>query len=123
MKVNYRTCLKILLLMSLTVFATAAKLMAENSAKNGSFRTITVAISKPADFTTIKEAVNDANDGDCVVVADGTYGDYWNSEVDFKGKAITLRSEHGPKHCIINCQNRQRAFVFQSGEDSNSVVS
>ena len=45
-------------------------------------------ISVPNDFNSIQEAINEAYTGDQVIVAPGTY----NETIDFKGKAITLRS-------------------------------
>ena len=52
----------------------------------------------PADFNSIQAAINDSNDGDTVIVADGTYTGPGNRDIDFLGKAITVRSENGPEH-------------------------
>jgi len=86
-------------------------------------RTITVDWYAPADFSNIQAAIDDANDGDCVIVADGAYSDSGNANIDFHGKAITVRSENGPMHCSINGSGYRRGFLFQSGEDPNSVLS
>jgi hypothetical protein len=85
-------------------------------------RTITVDDDGPADFNNIFEAIYDACDGDTVIVADGTYTGPYNNDLDFRGKAITLRSESGPENCIIDCTGGGRGFYFQSGEDANSVL-
>lgn len=85
-------------------------------------RTITVDDDGPADFDNIQAAVDDANDGSEIIVADGTYTGTGNRDIDFLGKAITLRSESGPESCIIDCQNLSRAFYFHNGEDANSVL-
>jgi len=89
-------------------------------------RTIYVDDDGPADFNTIQAAINDANDGDTIIVADGTYTGDGNRDIDFLGKAITLRSENGPQNCIIDCQgsssNPHRGFTFHSGEGPNSVL-
>ncbi|UCF43770.1 MAG: right-handed parallel beta-helix repeat-containing protein [Planctomycetota bacterium] len=85
-------------------------------------RTITVDDDGPADFDNIQAAINDANDGDEVVVADGNYSGEGNHDIDFLGKAITVRSMNGRGNCEINCQGMGRGFFFHSGEDSNSVV-
>jgi predicted outer membrane repeat protein len=89
-------------------------------------RTICVDDDGPADFNNIQAAIDDANDGDTIFVADGTYTGDGNRDIDFKGKAITLRSENGPRKCIIDCQGTQiephRAFYFHSGEDTNSIL-
>jgi len=89
-------------------------------------RTINVDDDGPADFNTIQAAINDANDGDTIIVSDGTYTGDGNRDIDFLGKAITLRSENGPENCIIDCQGSEddlhRGFYFHSGEDANSVL-
>jgi len=85
-------------------------------------RTITVDDDGPADFNNIFEAIYDACDGDTVIVADGTYTGPYNNDLDFRGKAITLRSESGPENCIIDCNHSGRGFYFHSGEDANSVL-
>ena len=80
-------------------------------------------IRVPDDFQTIQEAIDYAIDGDTVIVGDGTYTGTGNKNIDFKGKAITVRSENGPANCIIDCELDGRGFLFISGEDANSVLS
>ncbi|MHC4085722.1 MAG: right-handed parallel beta-helix repeat-containing protein [Planctomycetota bacterium] len=78
------------------------------------------------DFNNIQAAIDDSNDGDTIIVADGTYNGIGNRDIDFLGKAITLRSENGPENCIIDCNGTwteyHRGFDFHSGEDANSIV-
>jgi len=71
---------------------------------------------------TIQQTIDAASDGDTIIVADGTYTGPGNHDIDFKGKAITVRSENGPQNCIINCQGLGRGFHFHSGEDANSIL-
>jgi Disaggregatase related len=66
----------------------------------------------PADFATIQEAIDDANDGEVVLVAPGTYTGDGNRDIDFKGKAITVRSDQGPESCIIDCGGPHPAYVY-----------
>ncbi|MHC4640757.1 MAG: choice-of-anchor Q domain-containing protein [Planctomycetota bacterium] len=89
-------------------------------------RTIYVDADGPADFNNIQAAIDDANDGDTIIVADGTYTGFGNRDIDFLGKAIVLRSANGSEKCIIDCQGIEdelhRGFYFHNGEDSNSVL-
>ena len=89
-------------------------------------RIITVDDDEAADFNTIQAAINDSNDGDTILVADGIYTGEGNRDIDYLSKAITLRSENGPESCIIDCEgtysDNHRGFYFHSGEGSNSVL-
>ncbi len=73
-------------------------------------------------FDAIQEGIDAAEDGDVVLVADGTYMGPGNRDLDYGGKAITVRSENGPETCIIDCEEDGRGFYFHSGETGVSVV-
>jgi len=76
----------------------------------------------PATQPTIQAGINSASNGDTVYVADGTWKGADNKNLDFNGKAITVRSENGPENCIIDCEQNGRGFLFENGEGANSVV-
>jgi predicted outer membrane repeat protein len=76
----------------------------------------------PSVYSTIQAAIDAAWTGDTIRVADGTYRGNGNTNVDFGGKALTLRSENGPAACLIDCRGLAGGFYFHSGEDSHSVV-
>jgi parallel beta-helix repeat protein len=93
-------------------------------------RTITVDDDGPADFDRIRDAVNDANDGDIVIVAPGTYIE---CQINFDGKAITVRSTDPCDANIVastkvgkwspcGYEFNRGIFRFENNEDSNSVL-
>jgi hypothetical protein len=46
----------------------------------------------PADFNNIQTAINDANNGDIIIVANGIFTGPGNRDIDLIGKAIILRN-------------------------------
>ncbi|MBW2059768.1 MAG: hypothetical protein JRJ26_19970 [Deltaproteobacteria bacterium] len=76
----------------------------------------------PDDFATIQDALDTAADGSVITVRDGTYTGSRNKDLDYKGKAITLRSESGPRHCAIDCEGEGRGFYFHSRETAYTVL-
>ncbi|MFQ6008575.1 MAG: right-handed parallel beta-helix repeat-containing protein, partial [Candidatus Zixiibacteriota bacterium] len=79
-------------------------------------------IHVPAEQPTIQAGIDAAASGDTVLVADGTYMGAGNTDVDFNGKSIVLKSENGPYATIIDCQSNSRAFILQTGEDGTTVI-
>lgn len=77
----------------------------------------------PTDQPTIQAGVTAALPGDMVVIQPGLYTGPGNYDVDFLGKAITVTSQAGAALTVINCLNLGRAFIFQTGEGPNSVLS
>jgi len=79
------------------------------------------------DFPTIQNAIDHSCDSDIIELSDGIYTGDGNRDIDFSGKAITVRSQSGnPEACIINCEGSEssphRGFHFHSGEDTLSIV-
>jgi hypothetical protein len=93
---------------------------------------LAVELLVPTQYPTIQSAINDCNDGDTIIVAPGIYTGPGNRDIDFFGKAVTVRSTdpNNPNivaATIINCNGTEAdphyGFSFQSGEGRNSVVS
>lgn len=76
----------------------------------------------PAEHETIQAAIDAASDGDVISIADGTYRGDGNRNIDFGGKSITVQSENGPEHCIIDCEQEGRGFYFHKGENNDAVL-
>lgn len=80
-------------------------------------------LTRDTHHSTIQEAIDEAQDGDEIVVSPGTY--YEN--IDFRGKNITLRSENpgDPSviaSTIIDGGGKGSVVTFQSGETSQAVL-
>ena len=85
-------------------------------------RTIKVDDNGPADFNTIQAAINNANDGDTILIADGIYSDSGNYSIDLLGKVITVKSENGPVNCIIDCRHYGPGFYFGNGTGIDTIL-
>ncbi|HSK81339.1 MAG TPA: right-handed parallel beta-helix repeat-containing protein [Thermoanaerobaculia bacterium] len=75
-------------------------------------------INVPGEQPTIQAAINAAVAGDVVVVAPGTY----QENVNFGGKAITVRSSSGPAVTIVDGQQLGPVVTFATGEGRGSVL-
>jgi parallel beta-helix repeat protein len=81
------------------------------------------------EYSSIQSAINNANDGDTIVVSAGTY----QENINFLGKAITVRSvdPNDPNVVVATIidgsnpvdPNIGSVVTFNSGEDTNSVLS
>lgn len=74
----------------------------------------------------IQDVIDGAASGDTVIVLPGIYRGPGNRDIDFRGKAILLRSSGGPIKTIIDCEGSSndphRGFYFHSGEGPGSVI-
>lgn len=74
-------------------------------------------ITIPADYSTIQEGIDAAVNGDIVLVEPGTYVEW----IDFKGKAIHVKSSHGPETTIIKAYKGE-TVTFNQGEGLDSIL-
>ncbi len=73
---------------------------------------------------TIQQAIDLAESGDTVIVADGIYKGEGNVNIDFKGKLITVKSQNGAESTTVDCEKNPdtRGFIFQNNETNDSVL-
>jgi hypothetical protein len=77
----------------------------------------------PDDYTKIQDAIGASLGGDTIIVRQGTYLE----NIDFKGKAITVKSNDGPDVTIIDGGQPANpdfgsVVTFQNGEGPDSVL-
>ena len=107
--------------LALVVLGVPVLLLALSATANAD--TIHVCWDGSGDYLSIQEGIDAASDGDEVVVCDGTYTGSLNKNLDFGGKAITLRSASGDAAlCIIDCGGDGRGFYYHHGETAASIV-
>ncbi|MCA9284004.1 MAG: hypothetical protein KDB94_02360 [Acidobacteria bacterium] len=76
----------------------------------------------PGDYSNIQSAINAASSGDTVIVGDGTFTGTNNRDLRIWGKAITVRSAHGPSATTIDCSLLGRGFLVIDGEGQDTVI-
>ena len=76
---------------------------------------------------TIQAAIDEVVDGDVIELIDGMFTGDGNRDMDYLGKALTIRSQSGdPDLCITPCgalAEEHRGFHFHSNEGPGSVLS
>ena len=63
----------------------------------------------PDDYASIQQVIDNANDGDTIIVRDGIYKE--NIKID---KSVTLKSENGPANCTIDAGGSGSAITIKA---------
>ncbi len=66
----------------------------------------------PGVFATLQAAVDAAQSGDLILVADGVYTGPGNRNVCCEAKGLRIRSENGPEHCVVDCNRAKDEYVL-----------
>ncbi len=78
---------------------------------------VTKEVGEGFSYSSIQDAIDDAVYGEIILVHDGTYVE----NIDFMGKAITVRSENGAGATIIDGNDDDNCVIFNHGEGADSV--
>lgn len=73
------------------------------------------ALRVPDEYPTIQQAIDAAVRGDVILIAPGTYRGTGNTNVDFRGKEVTVRGA-GRDLTLIDCTGAETGFRFLFGE-------
>jgi hypothetical protein len=76
------------------------------------------ALLVPSEYATIQAAFDSADDGDMILVADGTYVE----NINFNGKNITVVSTDGPEATVIDGDQNGSVVTLSNGEDETAVL-
>ncbi|HEC76709.1 MAG TPA: hypothetical protein ENI33_05585, partial [Thermoplasmatales archaeon] len=63
-------------------------------------------INVPADYPTIQQAIDNASDGDTIIVRNGTY----NEQVIINKNNLSIQSEYGAANTIINATGQGTSY-------------
>ena len=94
-------------------------------------RDFNIGLTENVPLATIQRAIDSASDGGTIVVAPGTYTGSGNRDIDFRGKAITVRSvdPNDPTivaNTVVSCEGsvhtRRGGFEFVSNEGPASSL-
>ena len=76
----------------------------------------------PADYSSIRIALEASSPGDTIILADGTYSGEGNRDLQVTS-SISIRSQSGdPESCILDCEDSARAFHFTGGNTNASLA-
>ncbi len=78
--------------------------------------------SKLKPFKTIQIGVDNASNGQCVIINNGIFKGNGNTNINPNGKSIVIQSKNGAGYTHINGENKQRGFLLNSGESQTTII-
>lgn len=83
-------------------------------------------IQVPSIYPNIQAGINNAYDGDTVLIDEGTYSGPGNRDLHFNKRPIMVKSRSGPEHCILDCAasagNYHRAFEITTDQSDGLTI-
>jgi len=79
-------------------------------------------------YDSIQKALDNINQRSCtcgcptIIVLDGVYTGIGNYDINTLGLAVKIKSQNGPKNCIIDCNSLGKGFIIQNGEGLDTVI-
>jgi hypothetical protein len=73
-------------------------------------------------YKSIQFAIDKSISGNQITLKDGVYQGDGNQNISLMGKTIVVQGENGPGCSIIDCEDKERGFLINSGETKNSVI-
>ncbi|MBD3178465.1 MAG: S8 family serine peptidase [Candidatus Latescibacteria bacterium] len=90
--------------------------------------TRTITLVEPdgsGDTDNIQEALNEAEDGDTIFLAPGTFTGRGNRDISTRGKSVVIESVAGADSTILDCSSEQggyNGFFITGGETRSTVI-
>jgi len=80
----------------------------------------------PADYSTLASALDNAANGDTILLADGIYTGDGFRDIEINTFSVVIKSENGPQSTILNLAgnsfNFHSGFIISSNSASNTVI-
>jgi len=73
-------------------------------------------------YATIQAAINAAQNGDTILLGDGTYKGVGNRDLSLSGKSVTLLSRNGPSKTIVDAERAGSLFTITGNETDGSKI-
>jgi Ca2+-binding RTX toxin-like protein len=73
-------------------------------------------------YASIQSAINAAQNGDAILLGDGTYKGVGNRDLTLSGKSLTITSQNGPSKTIVDAERAGTLFSIQGNEVDGTEI-